>query len=83
MTLNSYQILALINVNPNTKFGYSPTHGISDINKNIRLLLTNQRTKQQTNQSTDGSTNKTIHRDASQSLDASKNSNIICLASGV
>ena len=64
MTLTSYQILALIHIYPHTKFGFILNNSIGDINSNVRLLRTNGRTN--------GRTNKTIHRDASQSLDASK-----------
>ena len=65
MTLTSLQIVALINVYPHTKFGFILTNSIGDINRNVRLLRTDG--------PTNGPTNKTIHRDASQSLDASKN----------
>ena len=50
MTLTSYQILALIDVNPHTKFGFILTNSIGDINRNVRLLPTDGRTDQPTNQ---------------------------------
>ena len=52
MTLTSYQILALIDVNPHTYFGFNPTNGIWDIDKNVRLLPTDGPTNQPTNQRT-------------------------------
>ena len=71
-TLTLNQILAPINVTPQKYFGFNWIYNIWDINKNVRLLRTDQRTDGPTNQPTNGRTNKTIHRDASQSLDASK-----------
>ena len=60
MTLTSYQILALIDIYPHTKFGFILTNSIGDINRNVHLLPTDGPTNQPTNQRT----NKTIHRDA-------------------
>ena len=42
-----------------------------------RSFVTDGPTDQRTDQRTDGPTNKTIHRDASQSLDASKKKSVI------
>ena len=53
LTLTSYQILALINMYLHTKFGFSLTNSMWDIDLNvrfIRLLRTNQPTDQPTNQ---------------------------------
>ena len=73
MTLTLYKILALIDVYPHTKFGFSPTHGIWEIDQNVRLLPTDGRTDGRTNGPTDGPTKQFIEM-RPQSLDASKNS---------
>ena len=52
MTLTSYQILAVIDVYPHTFFGFNPTSGILDIDKNVRSLPTNGPTNGPTNQPT-------------------------------
>ena len=45
----SYQILAFTDVYPHTNFGFSPTHGISVIDKNVRFIQTDGPTDQRTN----------------------------------
>ena len=58
MTLTSYQSLALIDVYPHTYFGFNPTNVKRDIDKNVCLLPTNQRTDQRTDQRTNQRTNQ-------------------------